>query len=314
MKTSVRIGWLAGALAASCWAQLCPQWSAGRIIGKLDEQIVFEASGLAASRLVPGRWYHVNDSGNASGFVISDAAGGRLEIVLLGRPSLIDPEDLAVGPCGDRKSSHCLFLGDIGDNAKGRESIRVEIIREQVEYTSPVQPLRRLDLRYPDGPHDAESLAVDPRSGDLYILVKEFILFPRLGTPARLFRAPAATWRSAKEGEVIVLEPYGWIDLPAMTKARKGRLSHVATAMDISPDGKRLLVQTYDHAWEIAWELADGPPPPTAKLEYQLIRMAPVLGKETIAWLPDGSGFVHGKEFKPDQEPSVLIRFDCLTP
>lgn len=312
MKTSLRAAGLTLAVAALAAAQLCPQWSEGRLLGALDEKTLFEASGLAASRQFPGRWYHVNDSGNASGFVISDAAGGNLQTVLLTLPRLIDPEDLAVGPCDDAAAAQCLFIGDIGDNSKSRKSVSVVIVREQQAFESRIRPDRRLKLRYPDGPHDAESLAVHPESGDLYILAKEFVLFPGSGSAATLYRAPADIWRKAKETDVIPLEIYGSIDLPAMTKARKGRLSHVATAMDISPDGERLLVQSYDHAWEIDWDLADGPPPSLAELSYQIIRLSPLLGKETIAWLADGSGFVHGKEFKPDEEPSVLIRFDCL--
>jgi len=73
--------------------------------------------------------------------------------------------------------------------------------------------------------------------------------------------------------------------------------------MDISPDGKRLLVLTYDHVWEIAWDLADGPPPAINDLEYQFIPLDMLLGKESVAWLPDGGGFVHGKESSRTRSP-----------
>ncbi len=43
-----------------------------------------------------------------------------------------------------------------------------------------------LTLRYPDGPHDSEALMVDPRSGDLYVVVKHLA-----GGPAAVYRAPA---------------------------------------------------------------------------------------------------------------------------
>lgn len=295
-------------------AQLCPQWSEGRVIGQLDERILFEASGLAASHDYPPRLYHINDSGNPSGFVISDGAGDHEQFVMIEWPELVDPEDLAVGPCEEDGAGHCLIVGDIGDNASRRPEVSVLVIREQEEFDSPVHPDRRLRLRYPDGAHDAESLAADPRSGDLYILVKEFALFPSMGRSAKLFRLPAAKWRNAGADEVLLLEPYGEFDLPAMAAQRKARLSHVATSMDISPDGRRLLVLSYDHAWEINWDLSEGPPPAMDQLDYQFIPLTLVLGKETITWLPDGGGFIHGKEFKPDKKPSVLVRFDCLEP
>lgn len=284
------------------------------MVGRLDEAIVNEASGLAASKTFPGRWYHVNDSGNISGFLWSEQDGANLRFVRLTSPPLVDAEDLAVGPCGDDQGRDCLYIADIGDNGRSRESVTVELIAEAEEFVPPVDRTRRLRLRYPDGRRDAEALAVDPRSGDLYILSKEFAILPSLGSPAQLYRLPAEVWKDSAPDELLELEPFGRLDLPAMAQKRNARLSHVATAMDIRPDGRALLVLTYDHAWEIAWDLADGPPPPTAELDYQPIRLELTLGKESIGWLPDGSGFLQGKEFKPDQEPSVLIRYDCRTP
>lgn len=312
VTTLLRIVCFAVAAGALASAQLCRQWSEGRTVGRLDERMLFEASGLASSHDYPPRLYHVNDSGNPSGFVVTDGAGANQQFVMIEWPEMVDPEDLAVGPCGEAGAGSCLFVGDIGDNLKRRPEVAVLVVGEREEFQSPVRPDRRLRLRYPDGAHDAEALAVDPRSGDLYILVKEFVLFPSMGRPAKLFRLPAAAWRGAKLDEVLRLEPYGEFDLPGMSTEREARLSHVATAMDISPDGKRLLVLSYDHAWEINWDLAEGPPPGKDALDYQFIPLELVLGKETVTWLSDGKSFVHGKEFKPDKKPSVLVRFDCL--
>ncbi len=284
------------------------------MVGRLDEKAVNEASGLAASRRFPGRLYHVNDSGNASAFMLSDETGGRLETILLTPPKLVDSEDLAVGPCDADGEADCLFIGDIGDNARKRQEIAVLVIRERKKFDSPMTPDLRLRLRYPDGAHDAESLAVDPRTGDIYILVKEFKLLASQGRSARLYRLAGDAWRNAGKGQILMLTPYGELDLPAMARAEGAAFSHVATAMDFSPDGRRLLVLTYDHAWELLWDPADGPPPPTAELQRRMIPLERLLGKETIAWLPDGEAFIFGKEFKPDQQPSVLIRRDCVRP
>ena len=38
--------------------------------------------------------------------------------------------------------------------------------------SAPTAPAARLTLRYPDGPHDAEALLVDPRGGTLAIVTK----------------------------------------------------------------------------------------------------------------------------------------------
>lgn len=77
-----------------------------------------------------------------------------------------DTEDLATGPDGR------LWVGDIGDNDQKRESVAVEIIDGTVEDASGSALLRR--FTYPDGPHDAEALIVDP-AGRIVIVTKEFL-------------------------------------------------------------------------------------------------------------------------------------------
>ncbi|MBI1354233.1 MAG: hypothetical protein GC160_07795 [Acidobacteria bacterium] len=302
-------------LVCAADGQLCPQWSPARPVGALDAATIPEASGLAASRRYPGRLYHINDSGNAPVLYLTDAAGAAVGQTAL--PPMKDSEDLALGPCGDGTGRDCVFVADTGDNNRRRTEVGVLVVPEVRTFPAEAAVWKRLRLRYPDGPHDAESLAVHPVTGDLFLLAKEFALLPGHGRSARLYRLTADVWRRAGTDR-LTWEPYGEIDLPALAAKEGATFSHVATSMDISPDGKRLLILTYDHAWEIAWDLADGPPPPTAQLQrgrdYQLVQLEPMLGKETIAWLPDGKGFLQGKEFKPDGEPSVLFRLDCSAP
>ena len=293
---------------------MCPEWGEGVQVGVLDGAVLPEASGLAASRRYPGRLYHVNDSGNPPMLFLSDSRGGSLTQTGLSAAGLKDPEDLAIGPCGGAADRDCIFVGDIGDNGRRRPEIIVLVVPELEQFPAEAAALKRLRLRYPDGPHDAESLAVHPGTGDIFILAKEMALLPGHGRSARLYRLPSEAWRTARTAP-LTLEAYGELDLPALAIREGATFSHVATAMDISPDGKRLLILTYDHAWELAWDLADGPPPPTEELRrgvgYGLVQLAPMLGKETIAWLPDGESFLFGKELKPDSQPSVLIRHDC---
>ena len=82
---------------------------------------------------------------------------GRLlrELPLAGATN-VDWEDIAAR--GDT-----LYVGDIGDNAASRPEIAV--------YRVAGATVRRIALRYPDGPHDAEALLVD-RSGALVIVTK----------------------------------------------------------------------------------------------------------------------------------------------
>src|SRR5262249_52088099 len=140
-------------------------------------------------------------------------------------------------------------IGDIGDNDRVRRDIEVIVIEERADFPAEVPIRNRVRARYPDAPHDAESMAVHP-DGDIYILTKNFQvngLRPAVG-PARVYRLRKDQWRNstnATETMELVVE----LDFAKLlpTSLLGGR---IPTGMDISPDGKRVLVLTYQDAVE----------------------------------------------------------------
>ncbi|MFA6318159.1 MAG: hypothetical protein WC943_12150 [Elusimicrobiota bacterium] len=287
---------LAG-LAAPVSAGMCPRWGAARQVGALAAEYLPEASGLAVSR----RWarlYHLNDSGGGPWFLLSDMNGAPAGRVYVERFFPWDTEELALGPCG-RKT--CLFLGDIGDNAAGRSEVGVALVVEREKFPDRVQPLKVLRLRYPDGGHNAEAMAVHP-NGDLFIVSKETPR--RKGTkPAKVYRLAAAKVMSGNDG-VRTLEAWGEVDVPAINRD-KDKFSRIVTAMDISPDGGSFLLLTYGNALEFGVDLSSGPVP--AGLEEgrgcSRIELQRLVQQETAAYLPDASGFLYGTEFGPNKAP-----------
>ena len=202
-----------------CGRGTCPEYGAGSAAGALEGVGVTEASGLAVSRTQDVLWLH-NDAGS----------GARLDAVGLGGEDLVsydvlgadavDWEDIAVGPDG------YLFIGDIGDN----EAVRDDIVVYRATEPAVAAGSAGLDsafsaepavLTYPDGPRDAEALAVDA-TGTLYILTKD----------AGSTEVYSAAWA---DGE-LTLET---------TLAIEGQV----TAADISPDGETFAVATYDGVW-----------------------------------------------------------------
>jgi hypothetical protein len=218
-------------------AQLCQQWGEPETAGLLDTALLPEASGIALSRVFAERLYHINDSGHGPYFYITDHMGQDTRQVLVEGLSAIDPEDLSMGPCAGDQS--CLFIGDIGDNLAARDTTEVAILLED-EFGASVVPYRLVTLRYPDGPRDAESLAVHP-NGDIYILSKEWRRFPLLADPARLYRLPREAWEDYPDA-LHTLEFVTTLDLPALNQGFTTPLGFVATGMDIAPTGDRLLV------------------------------------------------------------------------
>jgi hypothetical protein len=164
-------------LAQTAHGQACKAWKEAVRAGELQVQLK-EASGVAASRRFANRLYHINDSGDSGRFYITDWEGNNTKAVAVEGFRPEDAEALSLGPCGAGRS--CLFLGDIGDNNRARRAIEIAVIDEVESFSSPVKPRKMLKLQYPDGPHDAESMAVHPNGG-IFILTKEH--------PARLFRA-----------------------------------------------------------------------------------------------------------------------------
>jgi hypothetical protein len=307
MTKAIVIG-LALALLNLGTAQLCTQWGEPVTVGLLDTAFLPEASGIALSRTFPDRLYHINDSGHGPYFYITDRTGGNTQQVRIEGFSAIDPEDLSMGPCAGGES--CLFIGDIGDNLAVRDTIEVAILLED-DFGKTVTPYRLVTLRYPDGPRDAESLAVHP-NGDIFILSKAWRRFPLLADPAHLYRLPRAAWEDAPE-QLHTLEFVAEIDLPSLNRGVTTPLGFVATAMDIAPDGSRLVVLTYQNAIEFAVDLAGGwPKTLTLEVDYRHIPLRPLPQQEAVSYLEDGRSLIYSSELRAPFRTAELVRVDCL--
>ena len=124
-----------------------------------------EASGIAVSRIVPGRLWSHNDSGQPVLFAL-DARGsvtGRLRLSGVG---VEDWEALAVGPC---PAGSCLYVADIGDNDAERKRITIYRFQEPSRAEASVAVKDVFHATYPDGAHDAEALLVTPAGGLLIV-------------------------------------------------------------------------------------------------------------------------------------------------
>lgn len=229
----------------SAAAATCPDYSPCVARGRIESKELVEISGLAASRTHPGVLYGHNDSGDSPRFFALDDHGNTLAEFMLPLESVSDVEDIAVGP-GPGEGSY-VYLGDIGNNfariafGLGRKGLRVYRLPE------PALPSERgakvalssvevLRFKYPDHPHDAEALFIDPKSGDLYVVSKEE------NGRSGVYRAKAPL-SSAEQHQ---------LELVATLEFGRGLLpGHpMVTAADLAEDGERLLIRTYSHVFE----------------------------------------------------------------
>lgn len=293
------------------YGELCPKWDEGKNTGQLDGSIIKEASGIAVSSKYPGRLYHVNDSGGGPYFYTTDMSGKNIKKVKIegynNRRS--DFEDLSLGKCNSANT--CLFIADIGDNREKREYVELIVVEELENYGSSVAPAATIKLVYPDRAHNAEGLAVHP-NGDIYILTKEEDLDKIEASPSKLYKLNYEKRKNAGKGPVL-LDFAGEIDLPALTPESTA-FGQLSTSFDISADGLRFLILTYENAVEFNHDLSVSELKDTKDMkagsDFRIIELKSLPQQESVSYLPDGSGFIYNTEYKLFSVPLITVK--CL--
>jgi len=292
-------GTVAFCVAALAQAELCPVWSEPETIGALDVVRLPEASGIEVAS-DGNRLYLINDGTRPELFVTALDGAISQQLRISGfRPR--DMEDLAIGPCA---AGTCLFIADIGDNARRRDTIQIALVEETPDFADTTPALAVVVARYPDGPHDAEAIAIHPQTGDLWLVLKT----PLGSTEAAgVYRLTAA--QLSADGEQV-FEQVG--EIPNTAFGIGNGLPNLVTAMDISADGQRLAMLTYGGASEFAWTESgtlpdfdgDDPGVPQHKIATALMLQA-----ESIAYAPDGRSLLYTTEsIRGSASPIALNR------
>lgn len=200
-----------------------------------------EASGLAASRAVPGRLWTHNDSGQPIVFAL-DARGTITARIHLTGATVEDWEAIAVGPC---PAGSCLYVGDIGDNSAARKRVTIYRAPEPKGSDASIAVTDIFHATYPDGAHDAETLLVTP-AGEIYIVTKG-----ETGAVA-LYRFP----KDLRAGATHTLEQIG-SPLNGGKTARTDRVTDGAVSADgawvVLRTGQRLTFYKSDELLKGSW-------------------------------------------------------------
>jgi hypothetical protein len=289
-------------------AQACT-WDSAVRVGELDSSLIDEASGLAVSSEFPNRLYHINDSGDSGRFYITGFNGGGTQTVNVDLFDPRDAEDIALGPCGSLEGS-CLFIADIGDNARVRDELEIVLIQEQEQFSDRTSPVDSIRIKYPDGAHDAESIAVHP-NGDLFIVSKGADYSLLTVSPSRIYRLPGERWQGA-DGSVQQLDLLGEVDFTAISSDTFS--GSLPTAFDISDDGQRFIVMTYVNAFEFYIDLSRAGLPVTEDLvpgvDFREITLEVLDQQESIAYLGENA-LLYGTEAVRGEAPIMRVR--CRT-
>lgn len=219
--------------------------------GNVQTDLLTEISGMVASRSQPGVLWAHNDSGDIARVFAMTDEGLDLGSFTLADVQAIDWEDMALGP-GPVEGEDYLYIGDIGDNAAQRAEITVYRVREpEAGSDGELTEVEALVLRYPDGPHDAEVLLVDPLDGAIYIVTKEIT-----GIPSTVFRALAESGQETLLAEVTMVD-FKALEYAAEPPPDAGPLvlgvGWLPTGGDVAPDRSTVAIRTYAGVW--VWDV-----------------------------------------------------------
>ena len=257
----------AAALTAVVVAALCLAGGAyaadSTQLFKFADAQIDESSGLGTSSYGDGIVYTHNDSGDTARFFAVNSSGATVAIYTLKGATAHDWEDMETGT--DASGKPVLYFGDIGDNSVKRTEIDVYQVPEPRGPSANV-PWIRYRFAYPDGPHNAETLMVDPHTHRIFIASKAAI------GDGLLYEAPAVLSTTAINTLAVVVPQR---TVPMLT-----------TSGDISPDGKLMVLLTYFAAY---WSLG-------VNGELHEFPVTEQRQDEAIAFTRDGKSVLVGSE------------------
>jgi len=191
---------------------------------------IAESSGLAISRKRSDCFWTHNDSGDGPRLFLVDSSGTTRGILTVATADPVDWEDL----CSfELDGQSWLLVADVGDNAadrgRDRRGCRLLLLAEpelQEDSEGRVQSWRgevraEIEVTYPGGPRDCESVAVDVTSRTVFLVSKRPAGKAGLYSLELNLQQPRQRVELREEGPVVV--PY-------------------ATGMDISADGLQLVL------------------------------------------------------------------------
>jgi hypothetical protein len=268
------------------WLSFPQLAAAAPAVALVRDAALAEISGCAVSRQTPDRlWVH-NDSGNPPLLYALDVQGEVRAGVRLDGVANTDWEDIAAFRW---HGEPYLAIADTGDNFALREHVSVLLLPEPAAGVDHVTPARVIEVRYPDGARDLEALAVDVEAGQILLLEKRrppaTLYALDLNGPDRQLARPIATLAD------------WWPEPPTPSEPlSEQRYRGAATAIDLSPDGRRLAVLSGTH-WAVfergasetwAQRLAR-PPAPLGRLPRRQLPVHDTIF-EALCWDTDGSG------------------------
>ena len=239
---------------------------------------ITESSGLVASPTHPDLVWTVNDSGSAAVvYGVSLRTGRTVATLRLARTHARDMEAMTATRGAD--GAGLLWVGDVGDNRAVRASVVLRLVREPSPTASATVLPVSLRVRYPDGPHDVETLIWTP-DRRLLLVTKDLFAGVVYEVPAE---AVAAALAGRSTLEPVVAQPAAGVAMALVTDGAA------------LPDG-RMVLRGYSGATVYpAPPRPGGPTGATLEPLQQVVLPAQPQG-ETLTVVDDGRAVLVGSE------------------
>lgn len=200
----------------------CPKYRSAAVNGHVSGLAgIREISGVVAARRHKKTLWIEQDGGNPTRVDAIRPNGSARASIRVTHARNRDWEDIGFW---DAK----IWIGDIGDNGRKRDSVEAYWFREP-KLSAPAVRAKKVTLRYPDGAHNAEGMFVT--GGNLFIVSKEKNL--DTGT---VYRADVSPIRDGAARR--------------MTRVANVSIGNISAA-DVGPRG--ILIRNYRHGLLFRW-------------------------------------------------------------
>ena len=267
----------------------------GKIIGKIENNIIEEASGLVESvENSNSLWTH-NDGGDGPFLYLISSFDAKIlkKISLVGIKNE-DWEDLAIGPSILGDTSTYIYLGDIGDNKKNKTIKKIHFFREPKikdfdNELIEINDIKTISFYSEKKIVNFETLMIDPNSKELFLIAKN----------------------KKKKQNIYKIDTEN-IEIDEIQKAKKyltlnlKNLKGEITGGEISRNGQKCLIKTYknvflwerkkDEKWKNIWSQAP-----------KILKYIPESQGEAICWSNDENAyFTLSENENSDQEQNLF--------
>ena len=267
----------------------------GKIIGKIENNIIEEASGLVESvENSNSLWTH-NDGGDGPFLYLISSFDAKIlkKISLVGIKNE-DWEDLAIGPSILGDTSTYIYLGDIGDNKKNKTIKKIHFFREPKikdfdNEIIEINDIKTINFYSEKKIENFETLMIDPNSKELFLIAKN----------------------KKKKQNIYKIDTEN-IEIDEIQKAKKyltlnlKNLKGEITGGEISRNGQKCLIKTYknvflwerkkDEKWKNIWSQAP-----------KILKYIPESQGEAICWSNDENAyFTLSENENSDQEQNLF--------